>query len=86
MKLIDIKLVNNSYTITYSDNDVLCVKESLSLEEVIDFVKSLGLLVSSIEYEFPDQPKEFTENVTICGMPRGYRNNNLISKPENNEQ
>jgi hypothetical protein len=70
---------SGKYIVSYCEDNTLCKKEFDSFEEIVDFLHSVGYTVSDIQYKFPDQLKEFTENVAMCGMPRGYRkDSNLI--------
>ena len=70
---------SGKYIVSCWEDNALYKKEFDSFEEIVNFLHSVGYTVSDIQYKFPDQPKEFTENVTMCGMPHGYRkDSNLI--------
>lgn len=79
MKITNIESIDNKYIVSGWHDNTLYKREFCSFEELADFLHNLGYYVSDIKYSFPNQPKEFTENVTICGMPRGYKkDSNLI--------
>jgi hypothetical protein len=85
MKITKFEVLENKYIVHYSENDDFKNKEFDSFEETIDFLHDLGYRVSSVEYmylslanAFSKISQEFTENVAICGMPRGYRENSPI--------
>lgn len=78
IKIVKINVLDNKYIVQYSESDEFKNKEFNSFEEIVDFLHEVGYSISNIEYKFPDQPKEFAEKIAICGMPRGYRENNSI--------